>query len=64
MHGAPIRRFEDEEGVDNGDVGPGVFTLTLSDGYSISGSLASGAIVIRYRRFHSDVVNGADGGNG
>jgi len=34
-------------GVDNDDVVPGVFTLTLSDGYSISGNLTSGAIVIR-----------------
>jgi hypothetical protein len=34
-------------GVDNGNLAPGAFTLTLSDGYSISGSLTSGAIVIR-----------------
>jgi hypothetical protein len=33
--------------VDNGDVAPGVFTLTLSDGYSITRSLTAGAIVIR-----------------
>jgi hypothetical protein len=34
-------------GVDNGDLAPGVVTLTLSDGYSISGPLTNGAIVIR-----------------
>ena len=33
--------------VDNGDLAPGVFTLVLTDGYSITGSLTNGAIVIQ-----------------
>src|SRR6266480_85228 len=33
--------------VDNGDLAPGVFTLVLTDGYSITGSLTNGAILIR-----------------
>src|SRR5437773_7242719 len=33
--------------VDNGDLAPGVFTLALTDGYSITGSLTNGAIVIQ-----------------
>lgn len=33
--------------VDNGDLGPGLFTLILTDGYSITGSLTSGSIVIQ-----------------
>jgi hypothetical protein len=33
--------------VDNGDLAPGVFTLILTDGYSTTGSLTSGTIVIR-----------------
>lgn len=33
--------------VDNGDLVPGVFTLILTDGYSTTGSLISGTIVIR-----------------
>jgi hypothetical protein len=32
--------------VDNGNLAPGVFTLVLTDGYSITGSLTNGAIVI------------------
>jgi hypothetical protein len=34
-------------GTDNGSLAPGVFSLSLSDGYSISGSLLSGGIVLR-----------------
>jgi hypothetical protein len=33
--------------VDNGNLAPGVFTLVLTDGYSITGSLTNGAIVIQ-----------------
>ena len=33
--------------VDNGNLAPGVFTLVLTDGYSITGSLTSGTIVIQ-----------------
>jgi len=32
--------------VDNGNLAPGVFTLILTDGYSITGSLVNGSIVI------------------
>jgi hypothetical protein len=32
--------------VDNGNVAPGVFTLILTDGYSVTGSLVNGRIVI------------------
>jgi hypothetical protein len=49
------RRAEDDNGlpvgctmvaVDNGNVAPGVFTLILTDGYSVTGSLVNGRIVI------------------
>jgi hypothetical protein len=33
--------------VDNGQVAPGVFSLVLTDSYSIIGSLVNGSIVIR-----------------
>ena len=32
--------------VDNGNLAPGVFTLILTDGYSVTGSLVNGSIVI------------------
>lgn len=32
--------------VDNGNLAPGVFTLILTDGYSVTGSLVNGRIVI------------------
>src|SRR3989441_11500426 len=32
--------------VDNGNLAPGVFTLILTDGYSITGSLVNGSSVI------------------
>ena len=32
--------------VDRGSLAPGVFTLVLTDGYSITGGLVSGLIVV------------------
>jgi hypothetical protein len=33
--------------VDNGDLAPGIFTLVLTDGYSFTGNLTNGAVVIQ-----------------
>ena len=33
--------------VDHGNLAPGVFTLVLSDGYSVTGNLINGSIVIQ-----------------
>ena len=33
--------------VDNGDLAPGIFTLLLTDGYSFTGNLINGTIVIQ-----------------